>query len=97
MCVEPHQNLSDAKKNIRKPKTDKADTFIIAKSLAMQENLRFISFFDLDMMDLKALERFRQKTIKQRTHLKIQLTTYDVQVFPIIQYFFKSGLHQYAE
>ena len=33
----------------------------------MQDNLRFVSFFDLDMMDLKALGRFRQKTIKQRT------------------------------
>ena len=48
------------------------------------------------MMDLKALGRFRQKTIKQRTRLKIQLTTYVDQVFPEIQYFFKSGLHQNA-
>ena len=48
------------------------------------------------MMDLKALGRFRQKTIKQRTRLKIQLTTYVDQVFPEIQYFFKSGLHQHA-
>ncbi len=35
----------------------------------------------------KALGRFRQKTIKQRTRLKIQLTTYVDQVFPEIQYF----------
>ena len=62
----------------------------------MQDDLRFITFFDLDMMDLKALGRFRQKTIKQRTRLKIQLTTYVDQVFPEIQYFFKSGLHQNA-
>ena len=62
----------------------------------MQDDLRFITFFDLDMMDLKALGRFRQKTIKQRTRLKIQLTTYVDQVFPEIQYFFKSGLHQHA-
>lgn len=48
------------------------------------------------MMDLKALGRFRQKTIKQRTRSKIQLTTYVDQVFPEIQYFFKSGLHQHA-
>ena len=51
---------------------------LIAKTLMMQDNLRFVSFFDLDMMDLKALGRFRQKTIKQRTRLKIQLTTYVV-------------------
>ena len=60
------------KNNVRKTKTDKVDTYVIAK----QDNLRFVSFFDLDMMDLKALGRFRQKTIKQRTRLKIQLTTY---------------------
>ena len=51
----------------------------------MQDDLRFVCFFDLDMMDLKALGRFRQKTIKQRTRLKIQLTTYVDQVFPEIQ------------
>ena len=58
----------------------------------MQDDLRFANFYDLDMVD----RRFRQKTIKQRTRLKIQLTTYVDQVFPEIQYFFKSGLHQNA-
>ena len=38
--------------------------------------------------------RFYQKTIKQRTRLKIQLTAYVDEVFPELQYFFKSGLHQ---
>ncbi|MDY3908176.1 MAG: transposase [Eubacterium sp.] len=71
--------------NIRKTKTAKVDTYMIAKTLMMQDDLRFVSFFDLDMMDLKALGRFRQKTIKQRTRLKIQLTTYVDQVFPEIQ------------
>ena len=84
------------KNNIRKTKTDKVDTYVIAKTLMMQDDLRFVNFYDLDMMDLKALGRFRQKTIKQRTRLKIQLTTYVDQVFPEIQYFFKSGLHQNA-
>ena len=32
--------------------------------------------------------------IKQRTRLKIQLTAYVDEVFPELQYFFKSGLHQ---
>lgn len=53
-----------------------------------------LSRFDLDVMNLKTLGRFRQKTIKQRTRLKIQLTTYVDEVFPELQYFFKSGLHQ---
>ena len=87
VCVlNPIKTCQMRKNNIRKTKTDKVDTYVIAKTLMMQDNLRFVSFFDLDMMDLKALGRFRQKTIKQRTRLKIQLTTYVDQVFPEIQY-----------
>lgn len=97
VCVlNPIKTSQMRKNNIRKTKTDKVDTYVIAKTLMMQDYLRFISFYDLDLMDLKELGRFRQKTIKQRTRLKIQLTTYVDQVFPELQYFFKSGLHQNA-
>ena len=95
VCVlNPIATSSMRKNNIRKTKTDKVDTYIIAKTLMMQNSFRFISYSDLDLMDLKTLGRFRQKTIKQRTRLKIQLTSYVDQVFPELQYFFKSGLHQ---
>ena len=95
VCViNPIVTSNIRKNNIRKTKTDKVDTFVIAKTLMMQQTHRFVSFHDLDLMDLKALGRFRQKTIKQRTRLKIQLTSYVDQVFPELQYFFKSGLHQ---
>lgn len=95
VCVlNPIATSSMRKNNIRKTKTDKVDTFIIAKTLMMQDMFRFITYFDLDLMDLKTLGRFRQKIIKQRTRLKIQLTSYVDQVFPELQYFFKSGLHQ---
>jgi transposase len=95
VCVlNPIKTSTMRKNNIRKTKTDKVDTYIIAKTLMMQDSFRFISFYDLDLMDLKTLGRFRQKTIKQRTRLKIQLTSYVDQVFPELQYFFKSGLHQ---
>ena len=95
VCViNPIQTSTMRKNNIRKTKTDKVDTYIIAKTLMMQPSRRFFSFEDLDMMDLKTLGRFRQKTVKQRTRLKIQLTSYVDQVFPELQYFFKSGLHQ---
>lgn len=43
------------KNDIRKTKTDKVDTFIICKTLMMQESLKFVTFYDLDLMDLKAL------------------------------------------
>ena len=83
VCVlNPIKTCQMRKNNVRKTKTDKVDTFVIAKTLMMQDDLRFITFFDLDMMDLKALGRFRQKTIKQRTRLKIQLTTYVDQGIP---------------
>ena len=76
VCVlNPIKTSTMRKNNIRKTKTDKVDTYIICKTLMMQESLRFVTFYDLDLMDLKALGRFRQKTIKQRTRLKIQLTS----------------------
>ena len=95
VCVlNPIKTSTMRKNNIRKTKTDKVDTYIIAKTLMMQVSYRFYTFYDLDLMDLKAMGRFYQKTIKQRTRLKIQLTAYVDEVFPELQYFFKSGLHQ---
>ena len=95
VCVlNPLSTSSMRKNNIRKTKTDKIDTYIIAQTLMMQKSYRFVTFEDLDLMNLKELGRFRQKTIKQRTRLKIQLTSYLDQTFPELQYFFKSGLHQ---
>ena len=97
VCVlNPIKTSVMRKDNIRKAKTDKVDTYIIAKTLMIQDHYRFVTFYDLNLMDLKQLGRFRQKTIKQRTRLKIQLTSYVDQVFPELQYFFKSDLHQKA-
>ena len=61
--MNPIKTCQMRKNNVRKTKTDKVDTFVIAKTLMMQDDLRFITFFDLDMMDLKALGRFRQKPL----------------------------------
>lgn len=88
VCVlKPIKTSSMCKNNIRKTKTDKVDTYIIAKTLMMQNFYRFVTFYDLDLMDFKQLGRFRQKAIKQRTRLKIQLTSYMDQVFPELQYY----------
>ena len=94
--INPIQTASLRKNNIRKTKTDKVDTFLIAKTLMLQESHRFITFEDINLLDLKALGRFRQKSLKQRTRLKIQLKAYVDETFPELQYFFKSGLHQKA-
>ena len=90
--INPIQTSTMRRNNIRKTKTDKVDTFIICKTLMMQPH-RFITLYDIALMQLKNLGRFRQKTVKQRTRLKIQLTSYVDQVFPELQYFFKSGIH----
>ena len=72
VCVlNPIKTSIMRKNNVRKTKTDKVDTYIICKTLMIQDCLRFVTFYDLDLMNLKALGRFRQKTIKQRTRLKI--------------------------
>lgn len=95
VCVlNPIKASAIRKNNVRKMKTDKVDTFVIAKTLMMQDSLRFVTLKDLDYIELKELGRFRQKTVKQRTRLKIQLTSYIDQVFSELQYFFKSGVHQ---
>ena len=62
VCVlNPIKTCQMRKNNIRKTKTDKVDTYVIAKTLMMQDDLRFVSFYDLDMMDLKALGAFVRK------------------------------------
>lgn len=91
--INPIQTSTMRKNNIRKTKTDKVDTFIIAKTLMMHPH-RFVTSFDIALMRLKNLGRFRMKLIKQRTRNKIQLTSYLDQAFPELQYFFKSGIHQ---
>ena len=94
VCViNPIQTSTMRKNNIRKTKTDKVDTYIIAKTLMMNPH-HFFSQHDLSIMHLKDLGRFRMKLIKKRTQGKIQLTSYVDQAFPELQYFFKSGIHQ---
>lgn len=92
VCViNPIQTSTMRKNNIRKTKTDKVDTYIIAKTLMMNPH-RLFTTYDLDLLHLKNFGRFRQKLIKQRTRTKIQLTSYVDQSFPELQYFFKSGV-----
>lgn len=94
-CVlNPLSTSSMRRNNVRKTKTDKVNTFVIAKTLMMQDSLRFITLKDLVHIELKEVSRFCQKTVKQRTRLKIQLTSYIDYIFPELQYFFKSGVHQ---
>ena len=64
--INPIQTSTMRKNNIRKTKTDKVDTFIIAKTLMMQPH-RFVTLYDIGIMQLKNLGRFRLKTVIQLT------------------------------
>lgn len=93
ICViNPIQTATLRKTNIRKTKTDSVDTYLIIKALIMNQ-YRLFTQRDLETLKLKNLCRFRQKLIKARTKVKIQLVSYVDQLFPELQYFFKSGIH----
>lgn len=90
--INPIQTASLRKSNIRKTKTDSVDTYLIIKALALN-HYRLFTERDFDSLQLKNLCRFRQKLMKARTKVKIQLVTYVDLLFPELQYFFKSGIH----
>jgi Transposase and inactivated derivatives len=90
--INPIQTASLRKSNIRKTKTDSTDTLLIIKALTLHR-FRLYSERDYDSLQLKNLCRFRQKLMKARTKVKIQLVTYVDLLFPELQYFFKSGIH----
>ena len=93
VCViNPIQTASLRKNRIRKTKTDKVDSFIIAKAL-MLDSHRCISEKDIDTLTLKQLCRARKNLMKARSRCKIQLVSYMDQLFPEFQYFFSSGIH----
>jgi transposase len=93
VCViNPIQTASLRKNRIRKTKTDKVDSFVIAKAL-MLDNYRCISEKDIDTITLKQLCRARKNLMKSRSRCKIQLVAYMDQLFPEFQYFFSSGIH----
>jgi transposase len=90
--INPIQTASLRKSNIRKTKTDSVDTYLIIKALVLN-HYRLYSERDYNSLQLKNLCRFRQKLMKARTKVKIQLVTYVDLLFPELQYFFKSGIH----
>ena len=51
VCVlNPIQTSSLRKNRIRKTKTDKVDTLVIAKAVALMENPRFVTLYDIALM-----------------------------------------------
>ena len=90
--INPIQTSPLRKSSIRKTKTDSVDTYLIIKALSLN-HFRLYTERDYDSLQLKNRCRFRQKLMKARTKVKIQLVTYVDLLFPELQYFFKSGIH----
>ena len=90
--INPVQTAAMRKTGIRKTKTDKVDSLLICKTLAVNA-FRLYTENDIKTMKLKSLCRFRQNLKKSKARLKIQLTSYVDIIFPELQFFFKSGLH----
>ena len=91
-CIlNPLQTAALRNNDVRRTKTDRADTFLIAQALMVCPH-RLFEKQDLDTLHLKNLCRFRQSLMKKRTTNKIKLTSFADQAFPELQYFFH-GVH----
>ena len=90
--INPVQTAAVRKTGIRKTKTDKIDSLLICKTMALNA-FRLYTENDVKTLELKSLCRFRQNLKKSKARLKIQLTSYVDMIFPELQFFFKSGLH----
>lgn len=90
--INPIQTSNLRKSNIRKTKNDKVDTFIIIKSLTLN-NYNLVSARDINNIKLKGLSRSRHNLIVMRSRSKIQLASFIDQLFPELNKFFKGNLH----
>lgn len=90
--INPIQTSNLRKSNIRKTKNDKVDTFIIIKSLTLN-NYNLATTRDINNIKLKGLSRSRHNLIVMRSRSKIQLASFIDQLFPELNKFFKGNLH----
>lgn len=90
--VNPLQTSAIRKANIRKTKTDKVDSFVIAKTLIIG-CFNPLAKKDINHLMLRDLARSRRNLVKLRTTAKIQLVAFVDQLFPELASFFKGNLH----
>lgn len=90
--INPIQTATLRKTNIRKVKNDKVDSILIVKTL-MMNCYTLLTDYDVEMIELKSLCRYRYNLMTMRTKSKIQLATYVDQLFPELNSFFKNNLH----
>ena len=87
--INPIQTNALRKANIRKTKTDKVDTLLVAEACKLGHYTKYTKS-DINIIHLKHLTRFRAKLIRLRTKLKNQITTCVDQIFPELSTIFNS-------
>ncbi len=90
--INPIQTSTLRKTNIRKVKNDKVDSILIVKTL-MMNCYTILTEYDVEMIELKSLCRYRHNLMTMRTKFKIQLDSYIDQLFPELNSFFKENIH----
>ena len=92
VVINPLQTAALRRSSIRKTKTDKVDSFLIAQALILYSYTP-LQQWDVHTLTLRGLCKTRQNLILMRTRYKIQLGAFVDQLFPELNRFFRSGLH----
>lgn len=89
--INPIQTSTLRKTRIRKVKNDKVDSMLICEALSLGY-YNLLSSYDIALLEIKSLCRFRKELKDKASDAKIQLDSYVDQVFPELNYFFKNNL-----
>lgn len=89
--INPIQTSTLRKTRIRKVKNDKVDSMLICEALSLGY-FNLLSNYDIQLLEIKSLCRFRKELKDKASEAKIQLDSYVDQVFPELNYFFKNNL-----
>ena len=89
--INPLQTATLRKTRIRKVKSDKVDSMLICEALSLGY-YNLLSNYDIELLEIKSLCRFRKDLKDKASDAKIQLKTYVDQLFPELNSFFKDNI-----
>lgn len=89
--INPIQTSTLRKSRIRKVKNDKVDSLLICEALSLGY-YNLLSNYDIELLEIKSLCRFRKDLKDKVSGAKIQLDSFVDQVFPELNCFFKNNL-----
>lgn len=89
--INPIQTATLRKTRIRKVKNDKVDSMLICEALSLGY-YNLLSDYDVELLEIKSLCRFRKELKDKASDAKIQLKTYVDQLFPELNGFFKDNI-----